>query len=443
MDKPVKGCGLFRAALCAMVITLLWCRILPLAAMDLPEVQAEDRTALMAVNISTARSVKSLLDNNTTTKLTMAPGTTLEIALPQGQGIAGIYLRWDKPPKPWRLTWEGGSIEGGQHQFLHEYLALPATITNATLRIGEEEALLCDIFGFSEGALPAWVQVWELPYQRADLLLLPTHADDEHLFFGGTMPYYAGELGRKVQVAYLTHHWAEPYRPHELLNGLWTVGIRHYPVIGPYTDYYANSLAAAKALYNTEAMVNYQVELLRRFRPLVVIGHDIDGEYGHGVHMMNTDTLRQALTLSGDSGWGEGQSDSEPWEVPKTYLHLYKENHMYMNWDEPLEHFDGATAFMMAEKGFACHKSQQAWFSVRRTGVHDCRSFGLYRSNRGPDIIGGDFMEGLAPYPNEGQKWEWPVLPKYNLERYGPAGQGVYFSRRMDSQESINLRAAF
>ena len=40
-------------------------------------------------------------------------------------------------------------------------------------------------------------------YEDADMLLLPTHADDEHLWFGGTMPYYAGELGYKVQVGLL------------------------------------------------------------------------------------------------------------------------------------------------------------------------------------------------------------------------------------------------
>ena len=101
------------------------------------------------------------------------------------------------------------------------------------------------------------------------------------------MPTYAGERGYKVQVAYLTNHWAEPYRPHELLNGLWTVGIRAYPVIGEFIDYYSDNLEHAKGLYDRDRVIEHQVEMIRRFRPEVIIGHDIDGEYGHGVHMLN------------------------------------------------------------------------------------------------------------------------------------------------------------
>lgn len=40
------------------------------------------------------------------------------------------------------------------------------------------------------------------------------------------MPYYAGELGKKVQVVYFTNHWAGTLPSPELLDGLWTVGIR-------------------------------------------------------------------------------------------------------------------------------------------------------------------------------------------------------------------------
>lgn len=47
-------------------------------------------------------------------------------------------------------------------------------------------------------------------------------------------------------------------------------------------------------------MLAYEVELLRRFKPEVVVDHDINGEYGHGVHMLNTWILQQAVEQSGD-----------------------------------------------------------------------------------------------------------------------------------------------
>lgn len=384
----------------------------------------------LTVSSSGGQKTALLLDGKTSTKLSLPAETVLDIIVTQDQVISGLYLIWDQPPGKWALSWGGEDEEiWGNQGYLHEYVSFKESINSLRIRLMESSALLCEIYAFGPGLLPEWVQIWQPPHEKADLLLLPTHADDEHLFFGGTMPYYAGELGLKVQVAYLTNHWGEPYRPHELLNGLWIVGIEHYPVIGPYTDYPSRSLDHARSLYDAEEMVDYQIGLLRRFRPLVVIGHDIGGEYGHGVHMLNTDTLRLALEASGDpKAAAESAGLYGLWDVPKTYLHLYPENQLQMDWDQPLARFGGATAFEMAQKGFACHFSQQKWYSVRKTGVHDCRSFGLYRSHRGPDLNGGDFMEGLAPHPVARFPYEDLKLPRFDLKRYGPAGIGNYFS---------------
>ena len=45
-------------------------------------------------------------------------------------------------------------------------------------------------------------------------------------------------MGYNVQVVYVCdHHNFEAYRIHEMLDGLWAVGIRTYPVIGNFPDY--------------------------------------------------------------------------------------------------------------------------------------------------------------------------------------------------------------
>ena len=69
-----------------------------------------------------------------------------------------------------------------------------------------------------------------------------------------------------------------------------------------------------------------------------------------------------------------------------------------MNWDKPLSHFGGRTAFEMAEAGFACHVSQQEYFKVGRRGVFDCAAFGLYYTGVGPDtkLDDPDFFENIA-----------------------------------------------
>ena len=181
-------------------------------------------------------------------------------------------------------------------------------------------------------------------------------------------------------------------------------GIKAYPIIGPFQDYFADSLRQAQRTYKEEEILAFQVELLRRFRPLVVIGHDINGEYGHGVHMLNAYTLQKALELSNDpQAYPESARRYGLWDVPKTYLHLWPENPILLEWDQPLTRFGGRTGYEMAIEGFACHVSQQNYFSVRKRGVHDCRAFGLYRSDRGPDLNGDDFMEDLPPGPGRGK----------------------------------------
>ena len=332
-------------------------------------------------------------DSNRTTKIQWPGGAlTVESETP----FSALYVIWDQPPGNW--TGQAGEtvITGGQYGFIHEYVPLEAPVTKAVLEL-PQGALCCDIYAFGEGEIPDWVQQWQPPLEDADLLLLPTHADDEHLFFGGTMPYYAGELGKKVQVAYFTNHWGEPYRAHELLNGLWTVGVRAYPIMSDFVDQYAGSLEEARSLYDEQTAIAWQVEQLRRFKPEVVVGHDVNGEYGHGAHMYNTYTLQQALELSGDPAeYPESAEKWGVWDVPKTYLHLYSENPVVMDWSIPLEAFDGKTAVEMARLGFEKHVSQQTFFKVEDFGPYDCRLFGLYRSTIGPDEAKNDFFEGLT-----------------------------------------------
>ncbi|MDL2253714.1 PIG-L family deacetylase [Ruminococcaceae bacterium OttesenSCG-928-I18] len=347
-----------------------------------------------AVDVN-GQAAAALTDQNRTTGLRVEEGDVVSVRA--ASPFSQIYLVWDSPPGEYEIEpGTGDVLAGGQHGFLHDYTALPGETDRMEIRILQKQATLCDIYLFPEGPLPSWVQQWEPMAEKADLLVLPTHADDEHLFFGGTLPTYAGERNLSVQVAYLTNHWEEPYRPHELLNGLWVVGVRQYPLISDFPDLYADSLDTALTLYDRQEVLAFQVETIRRFKPDVIVGHDIDGEYGHGVHILNATTLLEALELAPDrSAFPESAETYGSWDVPKTYLHLWGENTLTMDWNQPLQAFAGATAFEMAQQGFAMHTSQQAYFSVEDFGPYDCRLFGLARSTVGPDLTGDDFFENI------------------------------------------------
>lgn len=407
-------CGNLLAAAIAGLLTALFSGTAWAAEQPL----AEELTAQITLDGSPA---PLLADANRTTKLKLAQGAALQIH--SGTPAAFLYLVWDKAPGAGTLAVGGhGEFPIGGNGFLHELIALEEPAAEASLSWeASEGAVLCDVRLLSAGTLPDWAQAWEPPLERAELLVLPTHADDEHLYFGGSMPYYAAHPEVNVQVAYMVNHNGEPYRPHELLNGLWTVGIRNYPVIPEFPDIYSLSLEHAKTVYSEEEITAYQVELLRRFRPYVVVGHDQKGEYGHGAHMLNAWCLERAAEAAGDpERFPDSARQYGAWDVPKTYLHLYGEDPLIMDWDQPLDAFDGATAYEMAVKGYACHASQQGFFQMEPAGPYDCRKFGLLRTTVGPDIVKNDFFENIHWTPAEPES-----VPLEEAPAVEPAGQAL------------------
>ena len=84
--------------------------------------------------------------------------------------------------------------------------------------------------------------------------MLATHPDDELIFFGGTIPTYAVEREKSVVVAYMSG--ASAARRSELLNGLWHMGVRQYPVIGPFGDAYSTNMAVIYDQWGREKCAN-------------------------------------------------------------------------------------------------------------------------------------------------------------------------------------------
>lgn len=388
------------AALCACLsVCALLLTGVPVSA---AKAQAEDITGACDLTLSArAEQQRLLTDRQVTTSWDTPKGGTLRIQA--DSEIGGIYLLWEKRPARWvlRRTGEDAVLRQNSGYFLHEYIPLYGAGADITLEFPDSGSI-SELYVLSAGTCPDWVQRWGPMYEKADMLVYSTHADDEHLWFGGTMPVYAGEYKKKVQVAYLIRHGKtrnEYMRTHELLDGLWAVGITAYPMISDFEDYWAGSLAAAKSIYDEEEILDYSVMLLRRFKPDVVIGHDLQGEYGHGVHMLCAESLTKAIPLAADPAYSPRTAAGYgTWQIQKCYLHLYEENPVVMDWDVPLKAFGGKTGFEMAKIGYSCHSSQQQkWFAVKQEGDYDCRKFGLYYTAVGPDTGKKDFFENIQP----------------------------------------------
>lgn len=341
------------------------------------------------------------------------------------EGIGSLYVVVDEPYGTVSLLdYETGEkLDYDTQGMLHIVLDLEQLFGHAvkTLRLTftSGTVLLNELRVFTTGTLPDWVQNWDAPAEGcADLVLFSTHADDEQLFFAGLLPYYAAELDYDVQVVTLTNHYNWGHRRcHELLDALWAVGVRHYPVIGRFPDIKSKNVKDSYSTleyqgFTKQEMLEYVVTQLRRFKPYVAVGHDLAGEYGHGAHMMYAELLTEAVEASADPE--RFQSSAEEfgtWDVPKTYLHLYEENPIEMDWDKPLTAFDGQTAFQVSKNlGFPCHKSQVKDFQWYFAGIQTAKEipqyspclYGLYRTTVGEDEQKNDFFEHIQRAPDRG-----------------------------------------
>lgn len=375
---------------------------------------ATDLKGLVQITASSSNNLAALEDRNQNTYLSFGEHTVFTLL--SSTPIAALYVEFDRIPGEWELKIEGSekTFTCGKSGFLHEYVDVFELASSSVERLTlsfESSVSVSEIYAFSEGEVPDFVQRWEKKETPCDLLLLPTHSDDDQLFFAGIVPTYISR-GLDVQVAFFAHHWATHDRPHELLNALWHAGLLRYPLISEFVDAYSESAKQAEdqlayAGFPREDVLLYQTRLLRKFRPQVVVGHDLDGEYGHGQHMYNAETLCAALELSKDESYDEKSvREYGVWDVPRCYLHLYSENAVVCDFDEPLEYFGGKTAFEVSKEAFSFHHSQlwtwfADWIDVSRADeitLYSPTHYGLYYAADQSTVPSADFFEGLETY---------------------------------------------
>ena len=343
-------------------------------------------------------------------------------------------------------------ITAGTNRFLHEFVPLPQPTSSVTIIFPRGYVALSEIRAFTAGT-PAGVQIWEPPLEGGcDLLLMSTHGDDEHLFFAGILPMYGCEQGYDVQVCYFTDHreWTKE-RCHEMLNGLWAVGIRNYPHFGNFPDFRIDDKEGTYLQYELMGvsktdMLEFCVEQIRRFRPQVVVGHDFKGEYGHGMHQVYADQVSQAVYITNDPNYFPSSAEKYGlWDVPKTYFHVYEENVVELELDAPLESFAGMSAFDVSRYvGFPQHVSQQIYTTFTHwiyganlevTNSKDItryspRYYGLFRTTVGPDVEKNDLMENTKTYNERKQAEEDARLEAIRLEQ-----------ERLEKEEAERLAA--
>ena len=329
---------------------------------------------------------------------------------PADTPAAAIYIEFGKISLPFRIE---SRDEKGNWQTIAEYAENIYAETYVGFepqkdlfrlvfypQNGKRELAIRELFVLSEGEVGnKYNHVWQAPFEKADLMVLATHPDDEILWLGGTIPYYAGERGMKVEVCYMT--CTDFYRHLELLNGLWQMGVRNYPDIGDFFDMKFDTVKEVFDVWRRSTTEQYIVRLLRRYQPEVLVTQDIKGEYGHSQHIACVQAAIQAVEMAADPNYdAESAAQYGAWEVKKVYIHLGDHPTITMDWTRPLEAFGGKCGLEVAEIAYQCHDSQMLTpFEVAYPGTeYDSTQFTLLRSTVGVDIECNDFFENI---PNE------------------------------------------
>ena len=395
-----------------------------------------------AVNISASSEYKinnskvlKLNDDNFKTSAVLKPNQ--ELTIESSEKISHLYILYNISSKEGTITTENEEQSLGKDGFLHEYVELKVPTNKVTITY-KEEVKIDDLYVYTEGDVPKDVQRWRKE-TSTDLMIFSTHADDEQLFFAGVMPTYINQ-GKKVHVVYLARHdvgsYFNPSRMHEQLNGLWTLGVTDYPTFGLIPDAYSTSLEVAEkqmndAGFTDDDVIKFDVREIRKYKPKVILGHDENGEYGHGQHRLNTFKLKQAITKAEDASYEVDNLDSV--KIYKVYLHLYDpDNSTVLDYDIALENYDNKTAYQVSKEGYSKHLSQQyTWFTDWLNGKNNSYTsatqiikynpayWGLYYTSVGPDINKDDLFENIPEEKKDEPKEEEnkPKEKKNNVDK--------------------------
>lgn len=327
---------------------------------------------------------------------------TIKIAIPEGVTPGAIRVEWMFDPTGYELTEYDASqtplrIRTQDDTFpgIYTMYALNPQTRSIQLRMTAKDQGIGNLAIYSAGVLPGDVQTWLPPVEKADMMVFSTHQDDEVIFMGGTIPYSDVVCNRPTITVYMANCSRD--RRREALECLWEMGSRHYPEFINLKDEKVSSVERGVKLWGgKDNILKEIVARIRRYKPEVIVTHDLEGEYGHNQHKVVARAMQPAIEAAADPNqFPESYNQYGAWQVKKLYLHLYKENQIRMDWNAPQDAFGGETLLEVARRGMKKHASQTKYYKVKDGGEYDNALYGLALTTVGEDVKKNDFFENI------------------------------------------------
>lgn len=360
---------------------------------------ALDMTAACKVKTSEGKASRFLDEKISSSWGYESLNATVKIELPSDATPGALMIKWKFDPTGYTIEEydENRELIATRDQSctfpnISSYYPLNERTRYITLTMTAMDQRISTLRVYSAGEPDADTQIWDDQLTKTDLMVVSTHQDDELIFFGGIIPYYDLVEGKATQVVYMAD--CARSRREEALKGLWVMGVRTYPEFINLLDEHIRSYDQTLADWGgTDNVTEQLVERIRRFRPEVIVTHDLNGEYGHNQHKVTARTMQAAIEAAADpTRYPVSAQLYGTWQTKKLYLHLYGENRVYMDWQTPYEQLGGLTPLESAQLGYSEHVSQHKYYQVVAGGQYDNSIFGLAYSTVGPDTEGKNDM---------------------------------------------------
>lgn len=346
----------------------------------------EARKLELTVNLGEADLSKKLTDKDYSTSVNVEKGTTL-ILNAEGS-IHGLYIEWNNIPSENAYILDGNKkISLGTKDFLHEYVALSGENYGCELHF-DGKAEIANVYAFSKGDTPSSVQKWSTLEDGADVMIMGSFASEECIFYGAVIGE-AVENNHTVQMMYLCDY-ANNLRlnnRHELLNSLWTLGDKWYPIFGSAEEQITSDMEIAKVQYDEEVMLEEAKAALLKYKPYVVVTHGNERETDNAVDALWGQCVVKAVS--------EIASEHE---VQKLYLRKSRTNAILLDASDKLE------SIKKAYNLYEVYPFKDTSINDSLDSKYNCVEFGLYSSTVGEDS-GNDMFEHVK-WPNENPEQE-------------------------------------
>ena len=334
---------------------------------------------------------------------------SIAIAMPKGQSVSGVYLRWNDAQPDWNLYAVDASGHralcssgGDDEQWLTEWAAVPAALSdcrNFVLESAREgqtlQVLELSVFC---GGVPDYAPRWQrYDGKPIDTMVIACHPDDEDLYMGPMIPQSVHEGHSRNLVVTMTYVSAR--RRVEVSESDWLLGQSFYPALRRAIDVKTSSRSQAQVYWPLDATEGYLVEQIRKYRPSIIATHDLNGEYGHGAHRATGYAATLAFRDAADPAkYPASARRYGVWKAAKLYVHLYRGNPIALDAGKAVDAYGDRTIAQVVSAAYARHKSQLPGRALPYSGSrYDMQRFGLFDTRVGPDTHGDRLYDNVTP----------------------------------------------